>query len=489
MTGRALALALIPFLFLAPASAARAAAPADTLRLTLPAAIERALTLGEEMKQADATRATAHARYLQARADALPHVTLNTTYTHQYESIYGNTGGDRPTWEPDTTAALEQRVRDLEDALPGSGFLALSRLLSAFASPNSWNAALEIRQKVFQGGSIWGSVAAARHALRAARLLQDDRRADVILGVRQAYLEALLAERTAAIARLGLEQVELQLKRVRLRHDAGSASEFDLLQAEVQRDNQLPVVRGALAQRESAGLTLRRLCNIPPAAPLALSSPLLEDSALPADPAAVDTAGLNEAALRTAGITALEEAFLARGHAVTVAAAGRYPELSLFANVSQQAFPEQVFPDRRDWRRQKSAGVLLSWNVFDGFLTKGAIEEARAEKSRAGHDVAQAREMVLQAVALGRLELDRATADILARSRTVQLARRALDLAHLRYEEGAASQLEVSDARIAWQMAQSHEAQARRDYFLALALLERYTARPLFGAATETSAP
>lgn len=489
VTGRALALALMPFLFLVSASPARATAPPDTLRLTLPAAIERALTQGEEMRQADATRAGAHALYLQARAGALPHLTLNTTYTHQYESIYGNAGGTAPTWSPDTTAALEQRVRDLEDALPGSGFLALSQLFSTFASPNSWSSALEIRQKVFQGGSIWGSVAAARHALRAARLLQDDRRADVILGVRQAYLEALLAERTAAIARLGLEQAELQLRRVRLRQEAGNASEFDLLQAEVQRDNQLPIVRGAQARRESVGLTLRRLCNIPPAAPLALSSPLLDDTALPADPAAVDSTGLDGAALRTAGITALDEAYQARGHAVTVAAAGRYPELSLYASVSQQAFPDGTFPDRRDWRRQKSAGVVLNWNVFDGFLTKGAIEQARAEQSRAGHDLAQARELVLQAVAQGRLELDRATADILSRSRTVQLARRALDLAHLRYEEGAASQLEVSDARIAWQMAQSHEAEARRDYFVALALLERYSGRPLFGAAAEASAP
>lgn len=484
-----MALALLLAISAGGDTPARAGAPADTLRLSLPAAVERALAAGEEMKQADATRATAHARYLQARAGALPQITFSTLYTRQYESIYGDAGGEPPTWEPDTLASIEQRVRDLEDALPGSGFLALSQLFSAFASPNSWNAALEIRQKVFQGGSIWGSVAAARHALRAAQLQQDDRRDDVTLGVRQAYLEALLADRAETIARLGLEQAEIQLQRVRLRQEAGSASEFELLQAEVQRDNQQPIVRGAHALRESAWLTLRRLCNIPPAAPLALTSPLLEDRALPAEPAAVDTTGLESAALRTAGIAWLEELREARGHAVTVAAAGRYPELSLFANVSQQAFPDQVIPERRDWRRQKSAGVMLSWNVFDGFLTKGAVEEARAERSRAGQDLAGAREMVLQAVAQGRLELERSASDLHSRSRTVQLARRALDLANLRYEEGAASPLEVSDARIAWQIAQSHEAQARRDYFLALALLERYTGRPLFGAAAGAGGP
>lgn len=477
--GWAVGLTLL-ILLSAVASPARAAAPADTLRLSLSAAVERALAAGEEMALARAVRATAHARYRQARAGALPHVTFSTLYTHQYESIYGEAGGDPPTWEPDTLASIEQRVRDLEDALPGSGFLALSQLFSAFASPNSWNAALEIRQKIVQGGSIWGSVAAARHALRAAELLETDRRADVVLAVRQAYLDALLADRAEAIARLGLEQSEIQLQRVTLRQEAGSAADFDRLQAEVQRDNQVPVVRGAHALRETAWLTLRRLCNVPPAAPLALASRLLEANALPADPTAVDTTGLDGAALATAGILSLEEAYRARGHAVTVAAAGRWPELSFFANVSQQAFPVDVFPDRRDWRRQKSAGLMLSWNVFDGFLTSGAIEEAKADRTRAGNELAQARELVTQAVAQGRLELERSASDLAARSRTVRLARRALDLANLRYEEGAASQLEVADARIAWQAAQSHEAQARRDYFVALALLERYSGRPFF---------
>jgi len=129
---------------------------------------------------------------------------------------------------------------------------------------------------------------------------------------------------------------------------------------------------------------------------------------------------------------------------------------------------------------EKSFGLRINWAIFDGFLTKGAIREAQAERSRADQNLADARERMIETVTQARLELERAAAELHARSRTVQLSRRALELANLRYDEGGSSLLELSDARIAWQIAQAYEARARRDYFAALALLERTSGRPLF---------
>jgi outer membrane protein len=468
----------------AAASACSVAEPAhaqDTLRVSLEACVAHALDYGEEIRLAEVDRSVASARYLQARSTALPQISLNATYTRQIESVFGQQDSGGPSFEPDTTTSIEDRVRALEDALPGSGFYALSQLFSqsSFASKNSWVVGLTVKQKLFQGGSIWGSIAAARHALKSADLLREDRAEDVTLVVRQTYLDALLADRRERIVRLGLDQAETHLTRVRLRQEAGDASEYELLQAEVARDNQIPQVKAVHEARQLAYLELRRVCNFGEA-PLALTSPLLEDRAVPADPARVDTVGIGEEAMRHAGVVAAEEALQAREHAIPVAAAALYPEFSVFGGVSQQAYPADVFPERRDWIRDKNVGVMVSWNIFDGFLTKGAIREAKANRDRARHDLAGLRELVGEAVLQGRLEMERSAADLRARTRTVELAERTLYLANLRYDEGAASQLEVNDARIAWQIALNNEAEARRDYFLALALLERYTGRPLF---------
>ena len=279
---------------------------------------------GEESGLADAELATVRASYLQARSIALPRLSLGTSYTRQIKSAFGSsaTPGIK-AFEPDTLADPLVRIRDLEKALPTAWLAGIGDLFgnTAFGSKNNWNATLSLTQKVFQGGSIWNSIAGARQAMSAAQDTRRDRRDEIVLQVRQAYLGALLADRGARIADLALAQTENQLQRVKLRQETGNASEFELLQAEVQRDNQVPVVKQAYLLREVAELELRRLANVPADAPLALTTPLLDDRALPVDPAAVDTTGLVADALRAPGVRAAEDAARARDHAVAVAAA------------------------------------------------------------------------------------------------------------------------------------------------------------------------
>jgi outer membrane protein TolC len=471
---------------------AAAFAPADTLRFSLTECVARALDQGEESGLADAELATVHAAYLQARSSALPRLSFGTSYTRQIKSAFGSGAmPDIAPFEPDTLADPLVRIRDLEEALPTAWLAGIGDLFSstAFGSKNNWNASLGLTQKVFQGGSIWNLIAGARQAMSAARDTRRDRRYEIVLQVRQAYLGALLADRGAHIADLALAQTENQLQRVRLREETGNASEFELLQAEVQRDNQVPVVKQAYLLREVAGLELRRLANLPAGAPLALTTPLLEDHALPADPAAVDTTGLVAEALRAPGIRAAEDAAKAWDHAVAVAAADRWPGLSLFANYSRQAYPRDSFPKRDDWFEDINAGARLDWALFDGFLTKGAIEQSKARRRVAQQTLAQSREAVREIVIQAEYDLQRSASDLTARARTVQLARRAFELANIRYEEGASDLLEIADARTAYQMAQTHAAQARHDYFVALARLERYTGRPLFGSMAPQDPP
>ncbi len=122
----------------------------------------------------------------------------------------------------------------------------------------------------------------------------------------------------------------------------------------------------------------------------------------------------------------------------------------------------------------------MTWNLFDGFRTKGAIQQTKSLASVARQNLNQTRELVREATIQNQLELERSAADLHARARTVQVAGRAFELARLRYEEGASSLMEVNDARIAYQIAQVNEAEARHDYFVTLARLERFSGRPLF---------
>jgi outer membrane protein TolC len=217
--------------------------------------------------------------------------------------------------------------------------------------------------------------------------------------------------------------------------------------------------------------------------PIRLVSPILDASAVPADPSAVvDTTGLVQAALSSSGIQALAEAVMAREHVITVSASGKWPAISLFANFSEQAYPTDLFPTSDDWQKDVNAGVVFSWMLFDGFRTKGLIQQAKAQRELEYQNLQQSRELIHEGVVKSRLDLERAAADLHARTRTVELAKRAMDLANLRFDEGATDLLETKDARTAYQLAQINEAVARHDYFVALARLERYTGKPLFSS-------
>jgi outer membrane protein TolC len=78
-----------------------------------------------------------------------------------------------------------------------------------------------------------------------------------------------------------------------------------------------------------------------------------------------------------------------------------------------------------------------------------------------------------------RAEIVRARALVAARHETVGQATRAQHLASVRYANGIATALEVSDARLALQQASVNEAQATRDYLLAIAALERALGHPV----------
>ena len=107
------------------------------------------------------------------------------------------------------------------------------------------------------------------------------------------------------------------------------------------------------------------------------------------------------------------------------------------------------------------------------------MEQARAAVLRAEAQRDQLRRQVELEVAQAKAEVAAARALLVARRETVRQAERAHYLAGVRYTNGMATQLEVSDARVASQQAAVNEVQATRDYLVALARLERALGRPV----------
>lgn len=473
-----LVLALWPGVLAAQADRSASGSP---IRLTMDEAVRRALLVGEEVRQAEAALRLARGQVTQAWSAALPEVRASLTYQRTFASVFTSGVRREPDLEPfspDTTASLEARIRYLEDEYPNSVPRGLSDLFSnlPFGRENTYTAALTVTQALFQGGKVGAGLRGARAFERAASAQLEETRQDIVYRVKQAYLNALFAQRMLDIAVAGKELSDEQLRRVQLNHRVGSSADYDLLRAEVESANQEPQVIAARNARDLTVLEVRRLVNLPADRPIELDAALLAagDSLPQLDLISLDAELADRAALRVA-----EATVEFRRQAVRVYRGDLYPSLKFSTTFGGQAFPAGTFPSGGDFRRDWNASLSLSMPLFDGFRTRGLVEQARAELARSELALAQAREGVAIEVEQGRAELVRARALVAARRQTVVQAGRAYYLASVRYANGIAAPVEVSDARLAMQQAQVNEAQATRDYLLGVAALERALGRPV----------
>jgi outer membrane protein len=442
---------VIAIVFTAAALAAPGHARAQEvvpLRLTLGDAVDRARALGEEVEQARAQQQLAESQVVQARSGALPQVSANLFYTRTLATIFDQIRLPFPVDNGNGN---------------GNGFLEAL----PFGRPNIWNATIQVSQPVWAGGRVATALELARNVRRAAALQVDEAEAEITLQVRNAYFQLLLAQDVTAIAEEAYRLADAHLKQVELFRQQGTASDFDVLRARVERDNLDPPIIEARNARRLADLNLKRLINVDAARPIVATTPI--DPVL----ADLDREALRAAMRRRSALQALDEVVAAREGAVRLARANRLPSIDLSGNFSFQAFPDSPIPFDANWRRDWAVTVQMSVPIFTGARIGGEIGQAQAELQQARLErslVAEGLEIELEA-ALG--EFEAARAQIEARRATVGQARRALELAELRFRTGLATQLEISDARLLLQQSQLNEAQALSAYITALARLER----------------
>ncbi|HEU5260785.1 MAG TPA: TolC family protein [Gemmatimonadales bacterium] len=434
---------------LAATSPAAAQEPGDTVRLTLEAAVSRALEHGDELRLARAAVMDANGQVREATAGALPQVTGSLAYTRQFASIYQDAASD--------TSSIAKLFKN-----------------TPFGAPDAWNFQIQATQLLWSGGKVGAGLSAARSLRQSARWRERETAADVAFRVKQAYLNAAYAGELRGIAEQNLAQARAHLREVQLFRQAGTRAEYDLLRAQVDAANQEPAVVAARNSYEIGVLELKRLINIPADQPLVLETPLQSpDATIPV--AVTDSLGAPE----RASLAAAEATVNVQEQLLRAARAERWPTLSVATTYTQQAFPSDVFPAADQFRRGWNGEVKLSFPIFLGFKTAGTVERARAGVLRAQAQRDQAREQVALEVAQAKAEVERARSLLVARRETVRQAKRAQHLAGVRYANGMATQLEVSDGRVLAQQAEVNEVQATRDYLLALAQLEQALGRPV----------
>jgi outer membrane protein len=457
----------------APAAGARG----DTVALSLDAAVRRALGESEEVRLARSQVQLADAQVKEVRAGALPQVNAQVGYTRTFASSFSGGGGftlpDSLRFEPDSTASVQERLRYLEQNAPLAGLGGLGQLFGnlPFGQANAYQASLAGSQLLYSGGRTGAAMRIARDYREVARLQLQEQTAEIELQVRTAYVNALLAQELAAGARQALEQAEAFLAQERLRLSAGRASELEVLRGEVSRDNLRPQLVQAENAAQLALLNLKRLVDLPLDAPVALTTALDAPSA----EALARPAVAAEALARRASVTAAERQVAIAEQNIRVARGAYLPSVSLSMNYGRLLYPSSPWELNGDWRTDFTAGLNVQIPIFNGGERAAQLQRARVQAEQARLQLGQLREGVQLQYEQAAGERERARTAIAARQTTVAAAQRVYDLTVLRYQQGLATQLEVSQARLELLQARTNLAQATADFLTADASVVRAT--------------
>jgi HAE1 family hydrophobic/amphiphilic exporter-1 len=336
-----------------------------------------------------------------------------------------------------------------------------------------------VRQVLF----TWGQVGAAIRAAKLGFEYSDQQlrrfRQAVVKDVTGTFYNVLAARELVRIAEENVAQRARRLDEVTRRREAGTATDYDVLAAQVELDSARPAVIRTQNAVRAAREQLRFLLAEPQEVDVegALAAPV---ESVPAYDALLATAFRNRPELGEISTTQGIYAEL-----IKIAGSGNKPRVDFAADWGKR---RMGLPSISSTGTAWDFGVFATVPIFDGWRTKGQVAQARSNLASANLDELRLREGITLEVRTAVDSAQEAVALLDALTGPVKQAEQLLFLAEKGYELGVKTRLEVQDAEQNVNAARANLAVAQRDYRLARVNLD-WVAGVLDGGATPRAAP
>jgi len=314
----------------------------------------------------------------------------------------------------------------------------------------------------------WGQIGAAIRAAKVGLAIADDQfrfyRQGVMRDVSARFYDVLLAKEVLAIAAENLDQKQRILDAARRKLSAGTATDYDVLAAEVDVENARPeLIRADNLLRntkERLNFLLGRQGGrvdaegtlVTTVTPYPIYSDVL-DQALQYRPEVQELSHRREVSKEV----------------VKVVGAGDKPRLDLQAGYGWRGYDtEDIDSDGEAW----NAGLFLSFPVFDGLRTRGKVAQAKSDVLTSEIGEAKLRDAIFLEARASVDAVQEAGEILKALAGTVTQAERLLFMAEMGFEHGVKTRLDVQDAQVNLLSARVSLARARRDYQVSLVNLD-----------------
>jgi outer membrane protein len=326
---------------------------------------------------------------------------------------------------------------------------------------DNYSASLRVTQPVFAGGAIKATINAGRlfslmtdQTVRAATQ-------DIIYQAQHSYYDVLLNQHLYQISSDAVRSSQAHLDDVKRKREAGVASNFDVLRAEVELSN----FKAELIQNRNAinvsKTQLLKVMGISQDSEFVLSDELTYEPMQMSMGQAVEVAYRNRPDLyrRQFDIKYQEEL-------LKVARSFYWPVVSGFFD-NTWSNPDPHDSRRIEWGYAWQGGVAAAWPLFDGFAREGKIIQQKARLRQSQINLIDSEETALFELTKALLSIQDADEFVRSQRLNLERAKEGNRLAEVGYRQGINTQVEVIDAEAALTKAKSLYYQAIYSHLIA----------------------
>jgi outer membrane protein len=381
----------------------------------------------------------------------------NPTILNQVEEIKRNQG-----------LFLQAQAALLPQVQGTAGYSQQEPTLAQDTANESWNVQITITQLLWDGGAALANRTEARFNEGAAYYTLRDVIDSVVETVRFQFYRVLVDRALVQVQEEAVNLLKSDLDDQQGRFAAGTATRFDVLQAQTQLQNQLPPLVATQRNYLIAQATLARILGIPAGRQYASEEPLPISGSLDVQPFEVDLEKALAVARVHRPLLKEDQSKISAAMANRSAAkAGFQPNLS--ANAGLQSESNPLRNDLRDVVNGWQFGATGNWNILDGGTTWGKVKVAESQVAEARITLNDAERQVEVDVFTAVSNLHRARESMIAAEKGVQVSLRSFSEAYERRTEGKGSQLDVFDARNQLTIARSTFLRSEYQYLSAIA--------------------
>ena len=318
---------------------------------------------------------------------------------------------------------------------------------------------LSLTMPIYTGGQLEGAIKAADLAMNANELGLELSKQQVKAATMSAYYQALQAKNQIKVAQDSVNTLTEHLKNVNAQYTVGTVAKSDVLGTQVQMANAEQNLINANNSYDVAIASLNNVMGLPTDTELNLTDSLdYNVYEIPLEECTTYARSNRPDVLMADYQVAIAEA------GVQQAKAGYMPKVSAQASKSwagDSPFGSEETDQRYGQNNSWTAGVVVSWDIWDNNVTQSKVNQSKAAVAKAEAAAENTRQSGDLEVRTAYLNLKAAEKSINTTQVAVDKAQEDYKIAQVRYAAGVGTNLDVMDA-------EEKLAQAQTNYYTAL---------------------